>query len=628
MPRTLAKLIVAAAFIAAAGLAYQTFWDTRDDAWFYRFAGVAGPREKSVLAAEAPTPWTQFDRGDRSSTSRLAILLTDTNSDWLALAHGLKTIGVPFRITRDYREAIRHKVLLVYPAISGTTMDEAALKAIAQFARERGTLIGSHVLGGGMNELFGFDEAIAAKHSALRFDVTQPLAAAFTDERERTIRIGNPARPAALTGSYGYTKPRNPPLAVFEDGSAAITQKKFDHGRAYALGIDLGYLLSMGYTNREDGVARSYVNDFEPSLDVLLRLIKGMVLEADPQAVTLATVPAGKALAVVMSHDIDYTRSLKNAVAYAAFEKEQGIAATHFIQVKYIKDWNDDIFFNAEGVKHLKELHALGVEIGSHSVSHSRSMSQFPLGSGDEQYPGYRPFVQSREDTRNGTLLGELRVSKFLLDHFAPGGNVLSFRSGHLRNPYTLPQALQATGYRYGSSVTANNSLTHLPFQLTYHRGSRQALEVFEFPVTLEDEAEPRLGERLNEALALAQKISRYGGSFVVLIHTDVLDHKLDFARGFVAAVKPYSWFGTLRDFGAWWSARNKVECDVEQRENQGLTVRLSLPEKITGLTLNVPAGAQLAAIEPAGLTAVQQGNNVVIDSAQGAVKLTFTRGK
>ena len=80
-----------------------------------------------------------------------------------------------------------------------------------------------------------------------------------------------------------------------------------------------------------------------------------------------------------------------------------------------------------------------------------------------------------------------------------------------------------------------------------------------------------------------------------------------------------------MRDFGAWWSARNQVECDVE---NNGLTVRRSLPETINGLTLNLPADLQLAAVEPVDVKATQQGNNVVIGSAQGAVTLTFTRSK
>lgn len=586
----------------------------------YRFEGVAGPQEKAVVPEENTTPWSRFDHG---GPGRLAILLTDPDSAWLGLAHGLKTIGVPFRITRDYREAILHKAVLVYPSITGATLEAPALQALARFARESGTLIGSHVLGGGMNELFGFDEAVSAKHTEVRFDTAQPLAASFTDPRERAIRIGNPALPALLVGTYGYTQPRNPPLAVFEDGSAAVTQKSFDKGHAYALGMDLGFLLMKGYNNREEGIARSYANDFEPSLDVLLRLVKNIYLEANPEAVTLSTVPFGKSLAVVMSHDIDYTRSLKNAVQYAEFEKSQGIAATHFIQAKYIKDWNDDIFLDAKGVPYLKQLQSLGAEVASHSVSHSLSMNKFPMGTGTEQYPNYQPFVKDQDTTVNGNLLGELRVSKFLLDQFTPGSSVVSFRPGHLRNPYALPQALLATGYRYSSSVTANNSLSHLPFQLTYNRGLRGELEVFEFPVTVEDEALPKLGDRLASAIELSKKISRYGGTFVALIHTDVLDHKLAFERGFVAAVRPYSWFGSLREFGDWWSVRNRVELDLE---DNGRTLSLTLPDSIDGLTLSIPTGLQLVSTEPAGLKATQDGNSIVLGKARGQVKLLLER--
>ena len=50
---------------------------------------VKGPEDKTVFADRIPTPLTRFSSG---SISRLAILLTDTSSAWLGLAHGLKTI--------------------------------------------------------------------------------------------------------------------------------------------------------------------------------------------------------------------------------------------------------------------------------------------------------------------------------------------------------------------------------------------------------------------------------------------------------------------------------------------------------------------------------------------------------
>ncbi len=614
-------LVVVVIFALACGLYYFVGWYR--DQHVYRFDGVYGPAEKTVIPDESATSWTQFDHGE---LSRLAILLTDTNSSWLGLAHGLKTIGVPFRITRDYREAVKHKAVLVYPNISGASLDAVAIRALAVFARERGTLIGSHVLGGGMNELFGFDEAIAAKHTSVKFDTTQSMASTFTDPNESTIVIGNAATPESLVGTYGYTLPLNPPLAIFEDGTAAVTQKKFTSGRAYAFGIDLGFMLAKGYNNREEGIARNYVNGFEPSLDVLLRLVKNIYIEANPDAVTLSTVPFGKSLAAIISHDIDFTQSLKNAVTYAEFERSQGISATHFIQVKYVKDWNDNIFFNAEGVKNIAALSALGAEVASHSVSHSKVMSKFALGNGVEQYPAYQPFVKSRMVTTNASVLGELRVSKFLLDKFTPHSKVISFRPGHLQNPYTLPQALQATGFRYSSSVTANNSLTHLPFQLTYNRAQKQEIDVFEFPITVEDEAITDGAVWLNTSVVLSKKLSRYGGTFMVLIHTNVIDYKFAFERDLITAIKPYSWFGSLREFGDWWSARNVVECDVESVAGGGQTVMLNVPKRIKGLTLSLPMNIRVTATEPATLKINQLGNSVVIDSAEGVVKLRLIK--
>jgi hypothetical protein len=221
-------------------------------------------------------------------------------------------------------------------------------------------------------------------------------------------------------------------------------------------------------------------------------------------------------------------------------------------------------------------------------------------------------------------VLGELRVSKFLLDHFA-AQPVRSFRPGHLRNPYTLPQVLLATGYPFSSSVTANNSLSHLPFQLNYNRENKSELEVFEFPVTIEDEQAPKLGERVAPAVALARRIARYHGICVVLIHTDVLEHKLEFEKQFVEAVRDFSWFGSIADLGAWWKARNGIELDVMPSADGRYGVALALPEKIAGLTLELPASWKLVGTAPANLDARQSGDRVILNSEAGKLQLWFT---
>ncbi len=197
---------------------------------------------------------------------------------------------------------------------------------------------------------------------------------------------------------------------------------------------------------------------------------------------------------------------------------------------------------------------------------------------------------------------------------------------GVLSNPFALPQVLEAAGYCYSSSVTANSSLTHLPFALDYSRENTAETSIFEFPVTVEDEALPPLGERLPQALDLARKVARYGGSVVVLIHPDILGHKLDFKRGFVAALKPDAWFGSMAEFGAWWAARDAVAVEVAESGSDRL-VTLTVPRKIAGLGLALPSGWTYRASEPENLRLAASEAGVVLAEAQGTIKLSFTAG-
>lgn len=587
---------------------------------FHRFQGVAGPDDATVVPRHVPTTWTTYEPG---STSRLAILLTDPDSSWLGLAHGLKSIGIPFRITRNVHEALAHKVVLVYPMISGKVLKPEELQALAEFPKTGGTLIAVQVLGGGLNQVFGFRDAVASRQ---RYDMTlataDPLLADLTDPREQRLRVGIRDKGIEVMGTYGYTD-ASAPLARFDDGTAAVTQVAHGPGRAYAIGVDLGFLLLKGYNNRGEELVKTFDNEFDPTLDVWLRLIKAMYRTAQEEAVTLGTVPFGKSLSVMMTHDVDFTQSIKHAVEYAEYEKRQGIVGTYFIQVKYIRDYNDDIFFNDEGVRYVKQLADLGMELGSHTIAHSRVFNQFPMGTGREAYPSYAPFVKDRTTAYNVSILGELRVSKFLIDHFS-GQSIVSFRPGELSNPFGLPQALLATGYRYSSTATANNSLTHLPYQLNYDRLTDSEVEIFEFPVTIEDEALPKMGDRLPQALEVAKRISRYGGSVVVLIHPNVLDHKLAFEKGFVEGVRPYAWFGSVGEFGPWWAARNRVEVDVV-RDAAAMRVTLNVPVSLAGLTLEVPAGWEVARSGNPLRGVAQHGTMVTFPQLQGTYTVLFT---
>ncbi|MBI5800993.1 MAG: hypothetical protein HZA92_09765 [Verrucomicrobia bacterium] len=588
----------------------------------HRFPGVLGPTNISQILPSSPTDWRRYGVG---GTNRLAVLLTDPDSAWLGLAHGLRTIGVPFLLTTNTTRALTHRVVFAYPRLSGAVLTAPELRALAAHPRTGGTLIAANVLGGGLENIFGFQQAITSQqHHEISFTSQHPLTAGFTHPRERVFRVAEPKNPAAIAGKYHYTQPALQPLAVYEDGTAAILLRPWEAGYACALGFDPGYLLLLGYNNREEGISRAYVNQFEPSLDVVLRLFKELYTTTALAPVTLGTVPFGRQLPVLITHDVDYTRSLTNTLAYAEFEASVGVRATYFMQVKYLRDFNDTAFFNDSAPPILQRLRALGHELASHTVCHSLNFAKFPLGTGTERYPDYQPFVRTPILTLGGTVLGELRASKFLLEQFG-GQEVVSFRPGNLSNPYSLPQALVATGYRHSSSVTANDSLTHLPFQLNHDRARAAETPIFEFPVTIEDEEKPPLGERVQAALDVARELARYGGLMNVLIHPDVTGHKLQFERDFIAALKPVAWFGTVNDFASWWAARNEVALDVDLSTNFA-AVTLAAPRPLNGLALQVPAGWRLQSADPASLKITQADAGLVLDQVPAHARLFFRR--
>jgi peptidoglycan/xylan/chitin deacetylase (PgdA/CDA1 family) len=562
----------------------------------------SGPAASTPLRPAVPARWQSFAGG---APSRLAVLLTDTTAPWLPLAHGLTSIGIPFEITRDYHEALTHRVVFVYPVISGRALSPDALHALSAFD---GTLIATNVLGGGMAATFGFADVVPSRSRAT---LTFAPQLGFADPRESTLRVP--------PGTYGYTRPAEPPLATFDDGTAALTR----HGRAYALGVDLGALLAIGYQGRDETMARAYDNAFEPTIDVWLRVLRRLYVDGEPDAVTLGTVPAAKPLSVMITHDVDYTRSVENSLVYAAFEHQAGIPATYFVQTKYLRDYNDDVFFDDTQRPRLARLAAMGMELASHSVAHSRQFATLPVGTGEERYPAYRPFVRDAATTVGASVLGELRVSKFLLETVAPGDTVTAFRPGYLAEPRALPQALAAAGYRYSSSTTADVSLTHLPFALDVDRQGVAESGVTEFPVTIEDEAPPRMDLRLPAAIDVARRIARYGGELVVLIHPNVTDYKLRFEQGLVAALRDSAWFGTVSGFGRWWSARASTTCDVTT-SGATVTLRLTSPTGVDELPVTVPATWGYVSADPGVQVRPASAHTLIVHAPAGAQRIVF----
>lgn len=597
---------------------YPETYDVRKNE-MYIAPGVRGPEDKSGFPARVPTSWQKYASG---SESRMAILVTDTTASWLGVAHGLKSIGIPFIITTDYHKALEHKVVMVYPIISGAALAPDALHDLAAFPRNGGTLIGIQVLGA-LNEVFGFEEPVPSKqHFEINIatDSNNVLTSEFTDPKEMQISLGNKERFKETIGTYSYSKTQLPPLATYEDKSTAISQRFYETGRAYAFGFDIGFLILKAHNNRHEDFNRSPNNDFEPTVDVVLRLIKNIYLDADKNASTICTVPYNKSLAVCITHNINFEKAYKDALNFAKEEKAMSIHSSYFIQTKYVRDRSNSIFNSEEDFKKLRELFALGMDLQSNSVSGSPLFDQFDQGSGEEIYPDYKPYVMAYDKTYHGTVYGEMRVSRFLVDHFVPVNNTTCFRAPTLYTPFTYPQSLLGAGYRFSSSVSANASLTHLPFQINYNREYDSETDAFEFPVTDDDEIPPYSLDRAASAIRLAKKISRYGGCFIGQVHPNQMGLKVE--KAFVKALKEDAWFGTIKDFGLWWAARNEVTMDVTN-EGGHRVVTVNVPKRMEGLALMMPLRSTPVSVEGGGKYSVD-GKLIIFELAEGIIKITL----
>lgn len=581
--------------------------------------GVSGPEDKSVFPARVPTEWEKYSQG---STNRLAILITDSSASWLGVAHGLKTMGIPFILTTDYRRAIQYKVVMVYPIISGSALSPAALQALAAFPRNGGTLIGIQVLGA-LNEVFGFEEPVPSKqHFQIKIlpDSNNVYTSQFKFNKEFTISIGNKERFKETIGTYSYSKTQLPALATYEDKSAAITQKFYETGRAFAFGFDIGYLLLKANNIRHEDFNRSSANDFEPSVDVILRLIKKIYIQSERNASYVCTVPYNKNLAVCITHNINFRKALENSLAFAEAEKKLGIRSSYFIQTKYIKDRKDFIFRNAEDFEIIKKLHEIGMDVQSNGVSGSPNFDQLDQGTGTEVYPTYKPYVMGWDKTYSGSIFGEMRVSRYLIDRMIPGVNTLCFRSSYLYTPFTYPQSLLASGYRFSSSTSANSALSHFPFQLNYNREYDSELDAFEFPITNGDEFPPFTFDRAESAIVLAKKIASYGGCYIGQVHPNKMGLRVE--KEFVNAMKEDAWFGTIRDFGLWWAARNEVSIDISN-EGGRRVVTVVVPKRMEGLAIMLPIRSTPIAVDGGGKHSID-GKLIIFELAEGKIRITL----
>ncbi|KAF9567441.1 hypothetical protein EC968_003241 [Mortierella alpina] len=645
---------------------------------------------------------TKFTTG---STSRLALYVPKSvyqdYPGWLAFYKALVFQGIPVTVTKDINVAKNFPTVIAYQAFQTKYMGLFDGMTWQNYANSGKTLIaiGMTSPDSYLRAIFGVNpdsttnsksrmvialKAPSASYPASSvnsmFDLTDvrdaqiPLWAENTDTGFPTVgyTIVNPNFSGAAFALGDY---------ILNTGSAdtrkAITIRSTSNGgKAVAIGLDVGAYVGLSNGGKTQGIPRAYAAQYEPGYDNFFRLIKKLYETSTPTGlVTSWPVPGNKGVHFAWTYDIDAQDSYELAYDCAKDLQQRGMKGTINWQAKLVKDAYDVASLNISMVE------ALGnMELASHSVSHSPNLVNFPVGTGKEIWTGtdydeenYFPFIGECVNTSGtwttnipgattcetpnerlyfytvgGSLLGEARVSKYILEAISINNSkVRSYRTGHLLYPDALPQVLEATGFKYSSSGASNDQNTHMPYQPFYNQAYNQAVDVIEFPLSASDEdgqingdwAAPGstgypTGSYAYQQYQIIQKLAKYGGQYTFLIHPTthalpnlpptLFSDKLRFQQVLAEKVKDIAYIDSMGGRGDFHSARIASGIDVAiDAATSTATVTVTLPQSIVDLTLRVPTAWAFASSTAA--VKATPGAVVLLNTvAAGTVKLTF----
>jgi hypothetical protein len=538
-----------------------------------------------------------------SSPSQIAVLLTKPDESAETPVRSLQTMGIPFFVTRDLHTALQHKLLMLYPEVDGNTFDATQAKDISDFVAHGGIVFAQDVFWGGFKSLFGFDDVIPlrTRHKIIfdtkRPDTTDPVFRYLNRAAEKEDPLGSPEIKEVIWTNGYKTIGGAQALGQFEDGSAAVVRHDFGQGHTYLIGVALNDVVRRNQQNRDYEAQRIYADGFEPGTDVWLLILRAWYEAYSETGIRLGTIPQGKRSVLMLSHDVDWEFSFNPMIAFVDFEKGAGISSTFFVQTKYIDDVNSRAFFFGQSLDILRKVVTTN-DIESHSVIHSKLFNKVPMGTGKERYPTYHARATPDNAAQDATALGEVCVSKSLLDGELPGHHTVFFRAGHLRVPPYLPEALVRCGYEFDSSFTAGDVLTNFPYELDFEFGMTEPSTILEFPVTFEDEQLPPLLERVPAILDTIEANAENGAVSVILIHSNNAREKLEAERRLISGLPKDILVESMLDYARFWKARRQVRWSPRAVAG-GEEIEIDAELPIAGLTLVSLRGIQNASGMP-----------------------------
>lgn len=550
-----------------------------------------------LLALLAPSLLSATD--PRYRVALISTRASGESFDQMAARRVLQAMGIPYDVVSP-TALHSHYPLAIFPGpVYNATLSPAQREAVFTYVSVGGVLLATQIEGSDYFTLLGVDRAQPRRDRfGMRFlaGVEDDWLRYLDHPKERQVSLGNPMIYKETIVTVGYRLTGGRKLASFPDGSAAAVVNDYDSGQVVGLGASFTQTVLLAQVGRTFEAGREWVNSFEPSGDVIFLLLKGLYESVAEPGVAWHTVPRGQETAIVITHDVDAQDSFRHSVDFARVAQEYGVFSTFFITTKTFEDASDIGYFDASRIPFIVTVKKMGFEIGSHSLSHSRVFSKFPMGTTAATLQTYEPAVAP-------TVIGEVKVSKELLDRNLPAQQTISFRAGELEFPPRLIEALELTGYRNDSTFSANNIITNFPF-FAFDKKRLEAREtrIVEIPVTVDDSLgylTAATKDRVVQTWADIIEANRANGAMTcILIHPTEATYKLAVLEQLLMRFASQNvWIGTVAGLGDFWSRRTGVDIRLERHDDNTMTVRVNREAAALGRDLSLMISGEAGAI-------------------------------
>jgi hypothetical protein len=484
-----------------------------------------------------------------------------TKDNTFLLKEIFQTAGTPYYIADKLSDLNGTSIIFLDLDIDNPdALDKDDVTFLYDFVKNGGTLIGNEVLSarfGVLKELFGYKKYIPSKkHTQLILKKSNFFKYLDSKEEQKYTISNINVSPYTNSIVLGSAKP----LAVYDDDTTALSINKYGKGEAINIGISLYDLRYRNLVDKDFNANAGYINSFEPFSDFILMLVKGIYETKLAHSISLHTAPNNNQASIILTHDIETEADLKNINKFIATEKNFNVTSTCFINVKYLADNKIDAFFKPKNFPYITNLQQHGVDIGVLAKPINRSFFLLPYGTCNESYPLYQKFGLSDLNNSKATLCGELKVSKELLQGIGIKG-IVDFRSSGLIYNKKLPLAMEALGYRYASTFSAEDVLSYFPYRYPqdYDNINRES-KIWEVPVSLDDSSIVPMYVKTKSYISLFKKIYDNGAVFDMKISPDKKKY-LDnlFIEKFYKNIPSDVWKCTLKQFGDFWDKRDRI---------------------------------------------------------------------